>query len=471
MKHNKKNNSKLKAIAACLLICLTVSACGQNSVGDNTAYTEDAIGADAQEKEVNEAVNADIEIPDKDAADKESTGADSADENVTESTSADGQQEIKEDQTPTRRIEVVPANKASIFKREDEGGRRITVEEMQYFTEFIQTGHNYGFLLSVYDTPADVNLFEVCYNGLGILSQSGISEEEREAYKKTVPWGEIYTDFSRITTAELNDFLLEKTGLSYEQMSHPLGGWTYLPEYDAYYSDCGDTNYERFSCVGGYVVDEKFYILRMRYGTIDFSEYDYDELDDYLNSYRGSNYKLDYELVLEKCGDTYQFRSNRLILEDRLIEEQSFTVNLSPIGEVTLVSYEPDEEVKEKKLYTDVTFYLIKDGMEMRRLDGTGTPRYETKDTFNKIEAVAFADYDEDGITDIIMILDYDYVSGPNAAETHSEVRIYKGEYIEYSYGDYFYKQRYQQELSESITAEISEPTIRSVLDYLAIIS
>ena len=435
-----------------MFMCLIASACGKNSVSkENAAFTADSIDADTQEADVNAAAN-----------------ADSVAEDIAENLNTDGQQEIEEDQTPTRRIEVVPANKANVFKREDEGGRRITVEEMQYFTEFVQTGHNYGFLLSVYDTPADVNLFEVCYNGLGISSVSDISEEEREAFKKTVPWGEIETDFFRITTAELNEFLLEKTGLSYERMNDTLD-WTYLPEYDAYYSDHGDTNYEKFYCVGGYVVDEKFYILRMRYGTIDFSEYDYDELDEYLNSYRGSNYELDYELVLEKCGDTYQFRSNRLILEDRLIEEQSFTVNLSPIGEVTLVSYEPDEEETDR--YKDVTFHLIKDGMEVQQLDGTGTPRYETKDTFNKIEAIAFADYDEDGITDIIMILDYDYVSGPNAAETHSEIRIYKGEYIEYSYGDYFYKQRYQQELSETITAEFSEPTIRTVLDYLAIIS
>ncbi|MDE5597504.1 MAG: hypothetical protein K2J04_06690, partial [Lachnospiraceae bacterium] len=118
-----------------------------------------------------------------------------------------------------------------------------------------------------------------------------------------------------------------------------------------------------------------------------------------------------------------------------------------------------------------VSFSIMQDGWWVCHLGGVFKDNIRTNEEFQKIEAVAFADYDEDGITDIIMILDYDFVSGPNAAETHSEVRIYKGEYREYSVGDYFYYQRYQPELSETLTAEFSEPTIRGVLDYIAIIS
>ncbi len=457
-KHNFFRN-KISGIAVCMFICLTVCACGKNAAsGENAAFTEDSIDADMQGTDANAAANADKETSDNGNSNKESANADSVAEDIAENLNTDGQTAIEENQTPARRIEVVPANKANIFKRDDEGGREITAEEMQYFSEFVQTGNNYGFLMSAYDTPADVNLGEICFNGLGAESQHGISEEEREAYKKTVEWGEIHTDFFRITTTELNEFLLETTGLSYEQMNHPLG-WTYLPEYDAYYSDHGDTNIRMFVCKGGYTVDEKFFVLRMRRGVIGLSE------DEYLDGY----HRMDYELVLEKCGDTYQFRSNRLLLEDRLIEEQSFTVNLSPIGEVTFVSYEPDVE---RDPLADVSFSIIQDGYEIRQLDGVfEDDNIRANEEFQKIEAIAFADYDEDGITDIIMILDYDFASGPNVAETHSEIRIYKGEYREYSVGDYFYTQRYQPELSESITAEFSEPTIRGVLDYIAKIS
>ena len=436
MKQHKRSNNKINkhkvfgnkisGIAICMLICLTASACGQNTAPEeNTAVTEDSLDVDTQETDAN--------------AEKESADADSTNEDIAESVNTDGQQAIEENQTPARRIEVVPAQKVDIFRREDEGGREITAEEMQYFTEFVQTGNNYGFLMSAYDTPADVNLNEVFFCGLIGTSSDEISEEEKEAYKKTVEWGEIYTDFFRITATELNEYLLETTGLSYEQMNNSIG-WSYLPEYDAYYSDHGDTNYTRFSCIGGYTVDEKFFVLRMT-GNL--------------------------ELVLEKCGDTYQFRSNRQLPGDGIIEEQSFDVNLSPIGEVTFLSYEPDVE---KDPLADVSFSIMQDGWWVCHLRGAFSDNIRANEEFQKIEAIAFADYDEDGITDIIMILDYDFASGPNAAETHSEVRIYKGEYEEYSYG-YHYYQRYQQELSESLTARFSEPTIRGVLDYIAIIS
>lgn len=45
---------------------------------------------------------------------------------------------------------------------------RLTQEEIQFFTEFIQKMENYGFLLSAYDAPEYVNLDEVFYSGAGI---------------------------------------------------------------------------------------------------------------------------------------------------------------------------------------------------------------------------------------------------------------------------------------------------------------
>ena len=443
MRYRMRKMKKLK-MPGLILICFLLSACGSE---------KEAAIPDTEKPDY--AVEEEISPDDQKEAEEQQEIVDEAE---ADSENGDGQTESQEEAFASgKRIEVVSAQKADIPKKADEGGREITAEEMQYFSEFVQTDHNYGFLLSFYDTPADVNLNEVCYNGLGASSVSGISEEEKEAYKETVEWGDIYTDFFRITTAQLNEFLLEKTGLSYEQM-HDTLNWTYLPEYDAYYSDHGDTNYRIFNCTGGYTVDEKFFVLRMEPGTFDPSE------DDYFSGY----HQMDYELVLEKCDDTYRFRSNRLILEEGLIEDQSFTVNLSPIGEVTFASFEPDVE---KDPLADVSFSIIQDGYEIRQLDGVfESNNIRANEEFQKIEAVAFADYDEDGITDIIMILDYDFASGPNAAETHSEIRIYKGEYREYSKGDYFYTQRYQEDLSESITAKFSEPTIRGVLDYIKIL-
>ena len=191
-------NKKSRKILFLVLACMILSACGQE---------KEAIISDTGQPGY--AVDGEVLSDDQKEEDEEQ-------EIVDEAEAAGQTESSEEDFTSGKRIEVIPAQKADIPKRTKENGREITAEEMQYFSEFVHKDHNYGFLLSVYDTPADVNLNQVCYNGIGVSSVSEISEEEREAFKKTVPWGEIETDFFRITTAQLNDFLLEKTGLSYE---------------------------------------------------------------------------------------------------------------------------------------------------------------------------------------------------------------------------------------------------------------
>lgn len=357
---------------------------------------------------------------------------------VEEENSLDDQKEADE--------EFIPSQKADIPNKADESGRALTAEELQLFDEMIKENGNYGFLLSAYDTPADANLNEIFYNGLG-ADQEIITEDEVQAYLEAVGESELFTDFNKITATQLNDFLLEKTGLSYEQMNTKLG-WTYLSEFDAYYSQHGDTNYRFFNCKEGYTADEKLFVLRVE-----------PENDGYVDGY----HEMPYELILEKNGETYQFRSNRLMLEEGLIEEQSFQVSLAPVGDVFFASYLPNtEEIP----LADVSFSIIKDGWEITRLYGVYSDNIRTTEVFNAIEAVAFTDYDEDGAADIVMILSYSPVSDENAS--YSEVRVYKGEYEDYSYGDYYYFQRYQPEISETLTAELSEKTISAVLDYLA---
>ncbi len=327
-----------------------------------------------------------------------------------------------------------------------ENERALTAEELQMFDEMIKEYGNYGFLLSAYDTPADANLNEIFYNGLG-ADQDMITEDEVQAYLEAVGESELFTDFNKITATQLNDILMEKTGLSYEQMNTRLG-WTYLPEFDAYYSQHGDTNYRSFNCKEGYTADEKLFVLRVEpenYGYVD------------------GYHEMPYELILEKNGETYQFRSNRLMLEEGLIEEQSFRVSLAPVGDVFFASYLPNTE---EMPLADVSFSIIKDGWEITRLYGVCSDNIRATEVFDKIDAITFTDYDEDGASDIIMILSYSPISDENTS--YSEIRVYKGEYEDYSYGDYYYFQRYQPEISEVLTAELSEKTISAVLDHLA---
>lgn len=422
-----KNKKKIK-ILLLVLACMILSACGREK--------EEMM---PDEEEPGYAVDGEAFLDNQKEEAKEQEMVDEAD--------VDEQAESIENALISERsIEIIPTQKADILKMADEGGRALTAEELQLFDEMIKKNGNYGFLLSAYDTPADANLNEIFYNGLG-ENQDMITEEEEQAYLKAIGESELFTDFNKITTAQLNDFLLEKTGLSYEQMNTRLG-WTYLPEFDAYYSQHGDTNYRIFNCKEGYTTDEKLFVLRV-------------EPENY--GYADGYHEMRYELILEKNGETYQFRSNRLILEEGLIEDQSFQVSLAPVGDVIFASYLPNtEEIP----LADVSFSIIKDGWEITRLYGVYSENIREAEVFNKIEAVTFADYDEDGIADVIMILNYSPVSDKNTA--YSEIRVYKGEYEDYSYGDYYYFQRYQMEISETLTAELSEKTISAVLDYLA---
>lgn len=156
-------------------------------------------------------------------------------------------------------------------------------EEIDFFTDFMNSTENNGFLQSEYKTATDVNLNEVFYNGAGVSAHS-LSAEEEAAYEEKVSWG-IETDVERLTTDEIDQFLQKKTGYSYAEMSTPLA-WTYLEQYDVYVSDHGDTNWRAFCCTGGRVHEDIYEVY-------------YDDVDN------------DGILTLKRNGDDYLIVSNQ----------------------------------------------------------------------------------------------------------------------------------------------------------------
>lgn len=166
------------------------------------------------------------------------------------------------------------------------GERKLTVQEAEFFESYVNQMGNYGFLLSAYDSPAGVDLEQVFYSGAG-LEVAELSAQEQQAYLKAAGQDEIYTDVMHLTTEQIEKHLLEKTGLSYKDMEKPLP-WMYIPEYDTYYHEAGDTNAVRWECVAGRVVNEQTYILQ----------------------FQSEAYVPDCELVLERNADGYRFVSN-----------------------------------------------------------------------------------------------------------------------------------------------------------------
>lgn len=167
----------------------------------------------------------------------------------------------------------------------------ISDEEIQFFTEFIQKTENYGFLLSEYDTPESVNLDEVFYGGAGI--DETMPDEEISAYLAAFEQDELYTDCIKIVRERMDAFLRRKLGIGLEDVPDAFN-WRYLPEYDAYYHEAGDTNYTSYDCVGG-TKEGDFYTLH------------------YHTDWLWDDPYSDCETVLKKNGDEYQFVSNRCL--------------------------------------------------------------------------------------------------------------------------------------------------------------
>lgn len=140
---------------------------------------------------------------------------------------------------------------------EETVGRKLTEAELQEYTEWIQDVSNYGFLLSDWQEPTQINLFEVFYGGAGI--SHGGTEEQKQAYLNRYGEEEIYTDFWVIDKADMDIFLLEKVGCTYDELfmkgNKSLEG-IYYPEADCFCLQAGDTNYCMFTCTDGVLNEE-----------------------------------------------------------------------------------------------------------------------------------------------------------------------------------------------------------------------
>lgn len=294
--------------------------------------------------------------------------------------------------------------------------RDLTNEELREFTRWINQGSNYGnygFLLSEYTRPQDVDLNQVLYGGAG-METTALTEAEEEAYLKIVGDEEIYTDCTRLTTGQINEFLEEKLGLTLKDMSRELS-WVYLPDSDAWVWQHGDTNYMNFTCVSGRQIDKDTY-----------------ELDCVPGDENEEPMVPSCRVTLQKYGEDYRFLSNiytagvKYSKEIWKIEDQSFNVDLgAPWGDVFFVSYGPDKSAYGN---LDVTFSIVKpsDGAELFKLPPVEENNYRKNEVFHQIQAVSFKDYDEDGDTDIIIIVEYQMTIYTDEGDKRQEVRLYR---------------------------------------------
>lgn len=181
-------------------------------------------------------------------------------------------------------------------EQELEGFRELTQEEKDEFTEFIQRMDAYGFLMSEYTDPTEVSLGEVFYSGAGLSEE--LSEEEVNAYLAACDQEEMYTDCVKVPRSDAENLVQERLGCSLDSLDAEQIG-VYLPEFDAYYHECGDTNYMLFVCEGG-LANGNVYTLEFK-----------------LESDLGFTYSFSHvQTILEKTENGYLFISNHSLVDE-----------------------------------------------------------------------------------------------------------------------------------------------------------
>lgn len=135
----------------------------------------------------------------------------------------------------------------------------------------------------------------------------------------------------------------------------------------------------------------------------------------------------EYDTVLDAQG--------RLV-ESRIIQEHSFSVDLNDWGEVRFVSYEPDDSPGTDP-NEDVSFYLLRNKDVIYQFPYIGSEHESGYGLYYDMTFVMFMDTNGDGRKDVVIGVQYMTGAGPQGAIPHTVVRIYEdcGEFFTYQEG------------------------------------
>lgn len=317
--------------------------------------------------------------------------------------------------------------------------KKLTDEECRQMERFLNDVGSYGFLLSVYEKPQDLDAEQVFYIGAG-LAKIGLPEEEREAYLEETEEEEAPNLF-RLSSQQISDHLQYKAGISLDELtSQP--DWVYLEDYDAFYQAHGDedTNVCRFEVTDA-AVQGDYYRVHYR-----------ENRQDAISS--GWHIPV-YETILKKNGDSYRFCANRLWMEKGLMLRPFCNVTLEPYGEVSLCAYKPGKSLSEN---ADVTFELIRGG-KVITLPGLNDENIRPNMIFEDVVAVDAGDYDEDGMKEVMAICSYQILRKGSGREDGLEARIYRFS------GDG--KPKLDWDLSSKINQKVKNLTLSGAAEFM----
>lgn len=354
----------------------------------------------------------------------------------------------------------------------------MSAENLNALQNDLNEKSSYGFLLSTYETPADINLSQVFYCGAG-FKQEELEKKERKLLFDRIDEKNTSTPVFKVTDEQIDDLLARKAGITYEESSRKLDGeesWAHIGRYGAWYSVHRDSNQKYIQCSDAWTGGD---ICVVHYVLTDDLSADITSAQEKGSSeektetagtasssatadeegtsaaegdtsgkaagqetasadkkaagqetaaaeQKSAGYKPVYEAILRKKGDGWQFCSNILWVQKGLIEAQSYRAELDPVGEIFFAPVYPDTGTDPM---ADVSFALIRDKGLAAVLDGMEKDNIRTDRIFKNVDSVDFTDYNNDGCTDILTVCTYTKVGkdGKKSGEL-TEARVYTGQ-------------------------------------------
>lgn len=354
----------------------------------------------------------------------------------------------------------------------------MSAENLNALQNDLNEKSSYGFLLSTYETPADINLSQVFYCGAG-FKQEELEKKERKLLFDRIDEKNTSTPVFKVTDEQIDDLLARKAGITYEESSRKLDGeesWAHIGRYGAWYSVHRDSNQKYIQCSDAWTGGD---ICVVHYVLTDDLPADITSAQEKESSeektetagtasssatadeegtsaaegdtsgkaagqetasadkkaagqetaaaeQKSAGYKPVYEAILRKKGDGWQFCSNILWVQKGLIEAQSYRAELNPVGEIFFAPVYPDTGTDPM---ADVSFALIRDKGLAAVLDGMEKDNIRTDRIFKNVDSVDFTDYNNDGCTDILTVCTYTKVGkdGKKSGEL-TEARVYTGQ-------------------------------------------
>lgn len=126
----------------------------------------------------------------------------------------------------------------------------VSQEERNHIENFLNDPANNGFIQTDYDSPENISLDVVLYDGagIGVFGTSDWTKQEKEDVLAATGWDAFHNPPLKIDRYAVEKLVEEKLGLSLTEIkTKPEDSFCYIEKYNAYYAMHADTNYQHIS--------------------------------------------------------------------------------------------------------------------------------------------------------------------------------------------------------------------------------